>query len=83
MSIFFYIKAQGVIGAVKTSAYYAIVPFVGTLLSFLLLRETPTPAYFIGLAVMLAGTGIVVADTLIGRRCHCCKRGRETPTDGQ
>ena len=79
LSIFFYIKAQGVIGAAKTSAYYAIAPFVGTLLSFLLLRETPTPAYFIGLAVMLAGTGIVIADTLTNRHTHAhCHRVTHT-----
>lgn len=34
LSIFFYIKAQGIIREVKTSAYYAIASFIGTLLSY-------------------------------------------------
>lgn len=64
LSIFFYIKAQGSIGASKTSAYYAVSPFIGTFLSFVIFQEKPTPTYFIGLAIMVAGTLIVVIDTL-------------------
>ena len=33
LSIFFYIRAQSRLGAAKTSAYYAIAPFVGAFLS--------------------------------------------------
>ncbi len=64
LSIFFYIKAQGSIGASKTSAYYAVSPFIGTFLSFVIFQEKPTATYFIGLAIMVAGTLIVVIDTL-------------------
>ena len=64
LSIFFYIKAQGSIGASKTSAYYAVSPFIGTFLSFVIFQEKPTPTYFVGLAIMVAGTLIVVIDTL-------------------
>lgn len=64
LSIFFYIKAQGIIGASKTSAYYSVAPFIGAYLSFALFMETPTWAYFVGFAIMLAGTAIVVVDTL-------------------
>lgn len=70
LSIFFYIKAQGVIGASKTSAYYAIAPFIGTLLSFLLLNEQLTWTYFVGLAIMILGTVIVVIDTLAKKHSH-------------
>ena len=70
LSIFFYIKAQGIIGAAKTSAYYSVAPFIGTSLSFLLFKEKPTVAYFIGLAVMILGTVIVVMDTLSQRHSH-------------
>ncbi len=73
LSIFFYIKAQGMIGAAKTSAYYAIAPFIGTALSFLLFAEKPTWAYFIGLAIMIAGTVIVVVDTLAQKHSHLHK----------
>ena len=64
LSIFLYIRAQNVLGAAQTSAYYAVAPFVGASLSFLFLREPLTGIYFVALAVMIAGTALVVADTL-------------------
>lgn len=64
LSIFFYIKAQGIIGASKTSAYYSVAPFIGSFLSFLLFQENLTFSYFIGLIIMIIGTIIVVIDTL-------------------
>ena len=70
LSIFFYIKAQGMIGAAKTSAYYAIAPFIGMALSFILFAERPTWAYFVGLSIMIAGTVIVILDTLAGKHRH-------------
>ncbi len=66
LSIFFYIKAQGIIGAAKTSAYYAVAPFIGTFLSFIIFKENPTIAYFVGLFVMILGTLVVIIDTLHG-----------------
>lgn len=73
LSIFFYIKAQGVIGASKTSAYYSIAPFIGTLLSFVIFDEKPTWSYYIGLGIMLLGTAIVVTDTLTKKHNHMHK----------
>ena len=73
LSIFFYIKAQGIIGASKTSAYYAIAPFIGTFLSFVIFQEKPTWAYFLGLAIMILGTVIVVLDTLAKKHNHMHK----------
>ena len=70
LSIFFYIKAQGIIGASKTSAYYSIAPFVGTFLSFIIFDEKPTGNYFAGLGIMLLGTAIVVIDTLTKNHTH-------------
>ena len=70
LSIFFYIKAQGIIGASKTSAYYSVAPFIGTLLSFIVFDEKPNWAYFVGLAIMCAGTIIVVIDTLAHTHTH-------------
>ena len=64
LSIYFYIKAQGIIGASKTSAYYSIAPFIGTFLSFIILKETLGLYYFIGLVIMIIGTIIVIKDTL-------------------
>ena len=70
LSIFLYVRAQRDLGAAKTSAYYAVAPFIGAFLSFVLLREKLTGVYLIALAVMLAGTALVVVDTLIRNHAH-------------
>ena len=64
LSIFTYIRAQKTLGAAKTSAYYAVAPFIGAFLSFMLLHENLTIGYLIALAVMIAGTAFVVSDTM-------------------
>jgi drug/metabolite transporter (DMT)-like permease len=64
LSIFFYIRAQFTLGAAKTSAYYAVAPFVGAALSFLFLREQLSTHYFSALVVMICGSALVVVDTL-------------------
>lgn len=73
LSIFFYIKAQGVIGAAKTSAYYSVAPFVGTFLSFVVFNEELSWSYFAGLVIMIVGTIIVVIDTLSKKHAHIHK----------
>jgi drug/metabolite transporter (DMT)-like permease len=55
MSIFFYTYAQRTIGAAKTSTFYAVAPFIGMLLSFVILGEKITVVFVIGLAFMIAG----------------------------
>jgi drug/metabolite transporter (DMT)-like permease len=70
LSIFLYVRAQNVLGAAKTSAYYAVAPFIGALLSFLFLKEKPTWMYIVALAVMILGTALVVMDTLIRNHIH-------------
>lgn len=64
LSIFTYIRAQKTLGAAKTSAYYAVAPFIGAFLSFMILHESLTIVYLIALAVMITGTAFVVSDTL-------------------
>lgn len=70
LSIFLYVRAQNVLGAAKTSAYYAAAPFVGAFLSFVILRERLSWVYFVALMVMVAGSVLVVADTLIRHHAH-------------
>lgn len=70
LSIFLYVRAQNVIGAAKTSAYYAVAPFIGSFLSFAFLNEKLTGMYVVSLLVMVAGTAIVVADTLVRSHVH-------------
>ena len=70
LSIFLYVRAQSVLGAAKTSAYYAAAPFIGAFLSFVLLRERPSPLYLAALAVMVAGAALAAADTLVRSHVH-------------
>ena len=55
LSIYFYIYAQRYIGAAKTSAYYAVSPFIGTALSLILFRDPPSPAFIAALIIMIIG----------------------------
>ena len=64
LSIFLYVRAQNVLGAAKTSAYYAAAPFIGVFLSFVFLKEELTVIYFSALLIMIIGTLLVVKDTL-------------------
>ena len=63
LSIFFYVRAQRYIGAAKTSAYYAVSPFIGAILSLVLMNERLADSYFYALAVMIAGATLAVLDT--------------------
>lgn len=56
LSLLFYIRAQRVLGAARTSAYYAVAPFAGVLMSFLILGERPKAQFYLGLLLMLVGT---------------------------
>ena len=56
LSIFVYVYAQRSIGAAKTSAYYAVAPFIGSLLSLIIFREMPQPIFFVALIIMGVGS---------------------------
>lgn len=62
LSIFFYVYAQRLLGAARTSAYYAIAPFIGTLLSLVIFRELPQYTYFIALGIMVMGAWLCSSD---------------------
>ena len=70
LSIFLYIQAQRDLGAAKTSAYYAVAPFVGAFLSFVLTGEKLSGIYFVALIVMIIGTVFVVLDTIARHHAH-------------
>lgn len=55
LSIYFYVYAQRFLGAARTSAYYAVAPFIATFLSLIIFREVPKVNYFIALALMVLG----------------------------
>lgn len=68
LSIFCYVYAQRSLGAARTSAYYAVAPFIGTGLSLLIFRELPPYTYFIALALMIIGAWLSAKDEPLFKR---------------
>jgi drug/metabolite transporter (DMT)-like permease len=68
LSIFFYVYAQRLLGAARTSAYYAIAPFIGTLLSLIIFRDIPPYTYFAALALMIVGAWLCSSDETIFKK---------------
>ena len=68
LSIFFYVYAQRILGAARTSAYYAVAPFIGTLLSLVIFREIPLYTYFIAFGLMLIGAWLSSSDKPIFKK---------------
>lgn len=55
LSIYFYVHAQRLLGATRTSAYYAVSPFIAAFLSILIFGQIPEVTYFIALILMAVG----------------------------
>lgn len=55
LSIYFYVHAQRLLGAARTSAYYAVSPFIASFLSILIFGQMPEVTYFIALMLMAVG----------------------------
>ena len=62
LSIYCYTYAQRTIGAAKTSTYYALAPFIGALLSILLLDEPVTLLFIVASTVMGIGCWIAAGN---------------------
>lgn len=70
LSINFYIRAQKELGAAKTSAYYAIAPFLGVLFGIAILGERPAVQFYIGLGMMILATVLMVKDSVGLQHTH-------------
>ena len=68
LSIFFYVYAQRLLGAARTSAYYAVSPFIGAILSMLIFRNLPPYTYFISLGLMALGAWLCASDEPIFKK---------------
>ena len=68
LSIFFYVHAQRSLGAARTSAYYAIAPFIGVLLSLIIFSDLPKFTFYIALALMAVGAFLSANDKPIFQR---------------
>lgn len=62
ISIYFYILAQRDLGAARTSAYYAVAPFIGVLISFLIFGTNLSSIFIVALVIMVFGTYFTVTE---------------------
>ena len=62
LSIYFYVYAQRILGAARTSAYYAVAPFIGVFLSLLIFREIPGILFIAALFLMIIGAWLSSQD---------------------
>jgi len=62
LSIYFYIAAQRELGAARTSIYYAAAPFIGVLISWIVLRDAITGSFLTALSIMLIGTYFAISE---------------------
>jgi len=79
-SIVLFIRAMRCLGAARASAMFAVAPFIGVLISLLVLRETPGTLFFISLPFMAAGVALLISeehnhthvhDTVSHEHSHC------------
>lgn len=77
LSIRCYIRAQAELGAAKTSAWYALNPFIGVVFSFILFRELPGIMFFVGLLLMGIGIWYLREDDLSHMHAHAHSHNHE------
>jgi drug/metabolite transporter (DMT)-like permease len=70
LSVYFYILAQRNLGASRTSAYYALAPFIGVTLSFLFFRQQLTLSFIAALIIMITGTYFAASERHIHLHIH-------------
>lgn len=62
LSISFYVYAQRLLGAARTSTYYAAAPFIGALLSLLIYGTPPGRLFLPAFLIMAAGAALAATD---------------------
>lgn len=67
LSIYFYVYAQRLLGAARTSAYYAVAPFLSAILSLVIFKELPGSTYFAALGLMIVGAWLASQDKPLKR----------------
>lgn len=68
LSIYFYVYAQRLLGAARTSAYYAVAPFIAAIFSLIIFREIPDVTYFVALVLMIVGAWLSSQDKPLIRK---------------
>ena len=62
LSIYYYVYAQRLLGTARTSAYYAVAPFIGAFLSLIIFREVPGVLFLAALVLMGVGAWLSSGD---------------------
>lgn len=60
LSVVLFIRAMRELGSVRTSALFGMAPFVGAMLSLLLLRESQGLLFFVSLSIMIIGAFFLI-----------------------
>lgn len=68
LSIYVYVYAQRLIGAARTSAYYAVAPFIGVLLSVIIFKNALSPTFMIAVILMVLGAWLASSDEPFGQK---------------
>lgn len=64
LSIYFYVYAQRLLGATRTSTYYAVAPFIAAIFSLIIFKEIPTVSYFVSILFMIIGVWLSSNDEI-------------------
>jgi len=59
-SIVLFVLAMRNMGSIRTSAWFGSAPFIGVILSFVILREIPNPLIYLSLPIMILGAVFLI-----------------------
>lgn len=62
VSIVLFVFAMRDLGSTRTSALFGTAPFIGSILSFILLGDIPSSMFFISLPIMIIGTMLLLKE---------------------
>ncbi len=62
LGVYYYVYAQRILGAARTSAYYAVAPFIGVFLSLMIFHEIPGSLFIAALILMIIGAWLSSQD---------------------
>lgn len=70
LSIYLIILSMRHLGSTRAYALFAIAPFAGTLISFILLRDKPLWNFWPGIALMIIGTWVMISENHVHAHTH-------------
>lgn len=70
LSIVLFVFAMRDLGSTRTSALFGTAPFIGSILSFILLGDIPNIMFFISLFIMIVGTVLLLKEEHLHNHIH-------------